>query len=296
MELVEFVPQTAPSFLLPAEEVILCPIGDIQYGSPGCEVARLKRHIAWAEGLRKEGKKVYYLGMGDYVDVASPSNRKRLLSVMGSLYDSTKEAINVGAEMHLKKVQRILAPTKGYWLGLLSGHHLWEFPDGTNTDSRLAQFLETNYLGSSTIIHLRFQYRNKNKSAVCKIWAHHGEGSGQTVTAAINKVMQRAVPYWFANLYLVGHYHSKSTQPIPWIDTQTTPEGLVQMKSITRYIVATGSWLGGYATGTKGATGLAEGNYVEKGMLAPHTLGAPIIFIRPRQSGGRLRIDLNVSV
>lgn len=295
MELLEFAPKTAKSFLLPAEEIVLCPIGDIQYGSPGAEIGRLKEHLRWCENLRKEGKEVYYVGMGDYIDADSPSNRARLKAIWGSNYDSTNAAILRGRAEYLKDVQRILAPTKGHWIGLLSGHHYADFEDGTNADSRLCQYLEAPYLGTSAMIHLRFKLRGAS-SVTCKIWLHHGEGSGQSVAAPINKVMQRAVPYWFAHLYLMGHYHSKSTQPIPWIDTEVGPNGDVVMKGMTRYIVSTGGWLAGYAANAKDAYGLPHGNYVEKAMLAPHTLGAPIIFIRPRENGGKKRIDINVSV
>jgi len=296
VELYEFAPKTAASILLPDQEVILCPIGDIQLGSPGCEVDRLKAHIAWAEGLRKQGKSVYYLGMGDYIDADSPSNRKRIKALWGDMYDSTRASIIKGREVYLEEVKKILAPTVGHWIGLLSGHHIAEFEDGTNGDSRLAQFLKTKYLGSSTMLHLRFRGGNLNRGVTCKIWAHHGEGSGQSITAPINKVMQRAVPYWFANLYLIGHYHSKATQPIPWIESTTGPGGEVKLKGTTRYIVSTGGWLAGYAENSKGAFGLPEGNYIEKAMLAPHTLGAPVIFIRPKRTSSEVRIDLNVSV
>jgi len=295
MELFEFAPKTAASILLPDQEIILCPIGDIQYGSPGCEVDRLKAHIAWAEGLRKQGKSVYYIGMGDYTDADSPSNRKRIVAIWGDLYDSTRAAIIKGREVYLEEVKKLLAPTVGHWIGLLSGHHIAEFEDGTNGDSRLAQFLKTKYLGSSTMLHLRFKGRGYD-GAVCKIWAHHGEGSGQSVSAGINKVMQRAVPYWFANLYLMGHFHSVDAKPIPWIESVTGPGGEVHLKGTKRFIVVTGGWLAGYAEGSKDAFGLPVGNYIEKAMLAPHTLGAPVIFIRPKRDRHGVRIDLNVSV
>lgn len=295
MELYEFAPKTGASILLPEKEIILCPIGDIQLGSPGCEVDRLKRHIAWAEDLRKQGRSVYYIGMGDYIDADSPSNRKRMQAMWGEMYDSTRATVLAGRAHYLEEVKKLLKPTVGHWIGLLSGHHYSEFEDGTNADSRLAQYLQTKYLGRSTMLHLRFKGRGYH-GVTCKIWAHHGEGSGQSVAAAINKVMQRAVPYWFANLYLMGHYHSKGTQPIPWIESTTGKDGEVKLQGTTRYIVSTGGWLAGYAENSKNVFGLPEGNYIEKAMLAPHTLGAPVIFIRPKKTKNGVRIDLNVSV
>lgn len=300
MEILTLTPDTAPSFLLPMEETILCPLGDIQYGAPGCEVERLERHIDWAEGLRAQGKQVYYIGMGDYVDVASPSNRGKLRSVRGDLYDSVNNMMEEAAQRNLEQVQELLAPTKGYWFGLLSGHHYWEFPDGTNTDSRLAQFLETNYLGTCAYLHLRYGNTSNGRArTVCKIWAHHGEGGGQTVSSAINKLMQRVVPYWEANLYLMGHYHTKDAKPIPWVYSNTGHDGEAVLRGTTRYMVITGGFLSGYTTGSKGTAGLPESTYVEKKLLAPQTLGAPVIFIRPHRMGENnnfVSIDINVSI
>ena len=281
MELREFTPKVGKSLLLPYKEIVLCPLGDIQLGSPGCKIDRLKKHIAWAEGLRAKGAEVYYVGMGDYVDVASPSNRKILKKAFVDLYDSTKLMFDDAAERLLGDLQKVLKPTVGHWIGLLSGHHLYEFEDGTNTDTRLAQFLETTYLGDSAMVHRRVGKTGSSSAANAKLWLHHGQGGGQTVTAAINKIMRSAVPYWMANLYMIGHYHTKQAIPIPWIESYTAKDGSVRLTGTTRYLVCTGGWLAGYEEGTTDGNRVAKGNYIEKAMLSPHTLGAPVIFIRP---------------
>ena len=300
MELREFTPTVGKSLLLPCKEIVLIPLGDIQLGAPGCKIDRLKKHIAWAEGLRAKGSAVYYVGMGDYVDILSPSNRKILKKAYVDLYDSAKLMFDDAAERLLRELQQVLKPTVGHWIGLLSGHHLYEFEDGTNTDTRLAQFLETTYLGDSAMIHLRFGKTSKSNGATAKLWLHHGQGGGQTVTAAINKIMQRAVPYWMANLYMIGHYHTKQAIPIPWIESYTAKDGSVKLTGTTRYLVCTGGWLAGYEEGTTDGNKIAKGNYIEKAMLSPHTLGAPVIYIRPvreRKDGhSTTRIDINVSV
>lgn len=296
MELTSYEPETAPSFLLPnMDEMVLLPIGDVQYGSPGCELDRFKRHIDWALGLMDRGIKVKFIGMGDYIDVASPSNRKLIKQFRTQAYDSVNMMIDEAAERHLDVMKKILEPTKGHWLGLLRGHHVWEFENGIDTDSMLAEFLETKYLGRCAMVHLRFEDPVQKYSATCKIWAHHGEGGGQSISAPISKVMQRAVPYWFAHLYLMGHYHSKGTQPLPWVDSYCKRNGEVILTGTTRYIVSTGGFLGGYAVGGRTRAGMPAAGYIEDAMLAPNTLGAPAIFIRPRRSHGRPTIDINVS-
>lgn len=301
MELREFTPKVGKSIVLPStKEVVLVPLGDIQLGAPGCKLDRLKKHIKWAEGLRAAGAEVLYVGMGDYIDVVSPSNRKILKKAFVDLYDSAKLMFDDAADRLLKDLQKVLAPTKGHWIGLLSGHHLYEFEDGTNSDTRLAQFLETTYLGDSAMLHLRFGKSSSAGAATCKIWLHHGQGGGQGVAAALNKIMQRAVPYWMANLYMIGHYHTKQAIPIPWIDSYVDKQGEVRLTGTTRYLVCTGGWLAGYEEGTTDGAKVAKGNYIEKAMLSPHTLGAPVIYIRPvrerKDGASTTRIDINVSV
>lgn len=294
MELVSFAPETAPSLLLPEKEILLLPIGDIQYGTPGCDMDRLKRHIKWGESMRAKGHSVYYVGLGDYSDLISPSNRKLVKQMKINAYDSLKSMMDDAAMENLEVMKKVLKPTVGKWIGMVSGHHYWEFEDGMNTDFMLARYLETPYLGRCALIHLRF---NQNKwTSTAKIWLHHGQGGGQTASAPINKVMRNAVPFWMAHLYLIGHYHSKSTQPIPWIDSVCDQDGKVRMIGTTRYIVSCGGFLGGYAAEGRNAAGVAIPNYIEEAMLSPNTLGAPVIFIRPVRKSGIPTIDLNVLV
>lgn len=296
MEFVRLEPKTADSFLLPYKEMILLPLGDIQHGAQGCDIDRLRRHIAWGEKLRAEGKAVYYIGMGDYLDVASPSNQRALYRLRGDAYDSLKQMIDEGMERSLRKIQRILKPTVGHWLGLVTGHHVYEFGDGTTTDSRLAEFLGCKYLGNNAIVHLVFKTDDGKSKVICKIWLHHGEASGTTLEASIRKLRANVIPYWFANLYLIGHFHQKVAAPIPWTDTDVTKSGDVIWKGTTRYLVCTGSFLKGYQEGAKNASGLPAGDYAEQRMLPPNALGAPVIFIRPVRNHGATGIDINISI
>lgn len=292
LELIELQPKTSTSLVLPFEqETILLPIGDIQYGNVGCDLDRLKRHIdQW-----NDKPNVYYIGMGDYVDAMSPSNRRKWLSVVGDMYDSTKDALDDGINGFLEKVQEVLRPTIGKWVGLVTGHHSHQFQDGTTTDTRLANFLKTSYLGHSTLAHLVFKTKDKKRKAICKVWAHHGQGMGVTLEAAIRKVRSSVVPYWMANLYLIGHYHQVLTAAIPWIDTHVDGKGDIQWRSTKRRIVATGSFLEGFKSGSKDPLGHATGLYPEERMLPPNSLGAPVIFIRPKHSKDNYAtIDLEV--
>ena len=300
MELVSFTPQTVKSMTLPMQEMRLMPIGDIQYGAQGCDVERLKAHLKW--GMEQN---CYFIGMGDYVDQMSPSNRKAYSSIMASLYDSAREAVDEGIEAKRKELEKILAPTKGRWLGLIQGHHQWVFASGDTTDSRLAGFLGCPLLGDCAMVVLRMESLRRGKGGrsgtgsklhvPVKIWAHHGQGSGQTAAAALTK-LEHAAKRFFADIYLMGHYHTKPAVPVPWIDFDVDAKGRVRFNSRNRYLVATGGFLKGYEEGTKNAMGLPTGSYIEKAMLAPVTLGGPVIYIRPRERSGRPSVDINVSI
>ncbi len=292
MEITEFQPKTVAAWALPMNEVRILPIGDIQYGAQGCDLDRLKLHIDW--GLRND---CYFIGMGDYLDVASPSNRRMLQGV--TLYDSVREMMDNKMEDELKSLLHILAPTRGKWLGLVSGHHLWEFGDGTTTDTRLAQALETKYMGDGAAVSiLRFQYKGKKgrkNSGLAKIWYHHGVGSGQTAGAPLNR-LEHVAKTFYADVYLMAHQHRKVSTKLPFIDYEVGPRGAIQFITRNRILACTGGFLKGYEMGTKNPLGQPAAGYVEKGMLTPTALGGVMLFVRPRMRSGRVMVDVDISL
>lgn len=288
MEIAAFQPKVVASWTLPLEEVRVLPIGDIQYGAQGCDIERLKRHLEW--GMKND---CYFLGMGDYLDVASPSNRRMLQEV--TLYDSVREMMDNKMEDELKALLHILAPTRGRWLGLVSGHHLWPFQDGTTTDTRLALALDTKYMGDGAAMSvLQFKHQSGKKSfqyGSAKIWYHHGVGTAQTPGGKLNR-LTRIAQTFFAHVYLMGHVHAKVHTKEPWIDVEVTSTGKLRWRSTNRILATTGGFLKGYEMGTKNPMGHPAGSYVEKAMLAPTALGGVLLMFRPKLVEGRVEIDL----
>ncbi len=94
---------------------------------------------------------------------------------------------------------------------------------------------------------------------------------------------------FFADVYLMGHQSKLGVTKVPWI----TQNGS-RTNGINRYIVATGGFMEGYQVGSKDAFGEPAGSYVEKKMLVPVALGAPLIMLRPVFSESR--VDINVSI
>ena len=316
MELHQAVVEHQKSLILPwAEETLIVPIGDVQYGVPACDTDRLQRLVDWAMAKPKRGEKaksVYFIGMGDYVDFGSPSNRSALKAMIakGELYDSAVSAIDQAAEEHIANLLDILGPTKGKWLGLVEGHHYWSFNDGTTSDTRLAQALEAPFLGTCAILQVRWDDPWKNAPGTAgkggpspfnpymNIWVHHGRGSGQTQGAPINKLEKLANAWDDIDVFLMGHHHKKGAAKIQKIRPRFSgaPHGRHKLEHRNVILAGTGSYLKGYLVGSQ-RDGRAGGTYVEQGMMTPVALGGVVIWARPvSEKSGHKRVDIDVSL
>lgn len=290
MELHEVFVETAASASLPWQEALVMPLGDIQLGAEGCDENKLRGYIEW--GIAHNA---YFLGMGDYVDVASPSNRLALRSA--ALYDSVEDALEDAAENAVQRYLKLVAGTEGRWLGLLEGHHFYEFRDGTTSDTRIAQALKAPFLGSCAFLRLRFQGRSSSQERIsCTIWCHHGQGGGIKVGAPLTK-LENLMHAFDADVYLIGHQHKLVAAPIDQL--YMTRRKPFTIRHRTKILACTGSFLRGYTAGSK--RGLrAQGGYVERKMLTPVALGGIVLHIRPvrTSAGGReeTRLDLNVEL
>jgi len=268
MELKDIAPQVLSSTEVPSEVLTIAPIGDIQY-MPDEAFAkhRFKEHLKMIEG---EFENVWYIGMGDYIDYMSPSNRASIKQAR--VYDSSRAALDAKGREHVERVyQELLAPTTGRWIGLLEGHHYWRYSDtGGTTDQDLATMLDTVFLNVCSLVEIKFMREKGWARGVVNLWAHHGVGSRKY---PVGKLMDNVVPYWpEVDIYLMGHMHDTDFKAIPRMVKRS--DQIVENNALA---AVTGGWLKGYKEG--------DPTYVERGMLAPRALGAPIIQIRPYQDG-----------
>lgn len=264
MESVSFRPETQPSIYLPqAEEVPIIIVSDIQYGTIGCDVTRLRRLVEWGAEHN-----AYWLNLGDNIDVASPSGREKLEAA--HLYDSVYTALDAQVQEMVDELSAVLAPTKGRWIGWIEGHHFHIFPGGKTTDMLLMEKLGGVFLGTCARVYLSIG------EGTYIIYAHHGVGSGVSIGSALRALATRAVPYWEADAYLMGHLHRLECTILPWIDAQGRERG--------RLLLCTGSYLRGYVEGST-VRGRPGGTYVERKMLPPNYLGSPVLWLRPRPDG-----------
>lgn len=282
------------SHVMPAgkgKEILLMPVGDIQWSGRDPEVAMgmLQRHIEWGVAHN-----AYFLGMGDYIDFMSPSNRQRLSNA--ALYDTAIKTIDEKAASLVEDLYlKALAPSKGRWLGLLEGHHYQQYRDGTTSDQALAKMLDAPFLGSCAFVRLVLQF-TKTRVGTVTIWAHHGVGGGGSAGAPLNK-LERLLGSWEADIYLMGHHHKKVAGPIDRIEA-TWGQGKHAKATLvhrTKIIACTGSFLKGYAVGEADGK-VPRGGYVEQKMLNPVALGGVLVKIRPRYVNDAWSPDLNVEL
>ncbi len=285
MEILEFIPKKLKQERLPWKTMLLVPIGDIQFGAQGCWTDGFKRwheeSFAKAEQLEAD---IYFFGMGDYVDMLSPSNRKKW--DRAELYEIALDSLEEVAERHLEGVLELLQGTEGRWLGMLEGHHYFEFDDGTTTDTRLCQALNATFLGDCAQVHLRF-IRDESVSSTVRVWGHHGVGTGSPNTKLEKQAAKRD-----ADILLMGHTPTIEHKKIPYMYTTDYDPPILKHKS--RHVVGTGGWLRGYTQGSMRRR-RAQGNYVEQAMMEPAPLGGVRILLTPQRQNGENLVHIEVT-
>ena len=281
---------------LPWKETLIIPTGDIQLQQQRdvVDLDRLKEVVAY--GVKNNA---WYIGMGDFIDMESPSNRKKLRE--SGFYDSVVDAIDAKAEELEEEIQKILKPTIGRWLCLLEGHHYHVHQDGTTTDQRMASFLKAPFLGTCAYINLTFKPNNKSHARPkVLIWAHHGRSGGKLLSSPLNQ-LEHVVRGFDADIYLIGHHHKAVAGKLARMYAQfNTTVGYLKNKEMI--IACTGSFLKGFVEGVK-RDGRPGGLYPEAAMMNPLALGVVKLRIRPtykkllgQERGGVSTIEMNVEI
>lgn len=257
------------------QRVVVAPFGDAQWSGANGPTAQdhIKRHIEHCMKLD-----AWFIGLGDYIDFLSPSNRQRLAAA--ALYDTASDVINEKAHELTEEVyEKLLKPTTGRWLGLLEGHHYYQ-GDGETSDQWLAQMLKTRFLGTSAYVKL--------EPSNVVIWAHHGMGGGVLPAAPLNKLYHTSSGLHGADIYLMGHCTklcvSRLSRPTPnWdkVEPDLTHNDI--------FLVSTGGFSKSNVVRHKVGR-IPRGDYAEKGMMTPSPLAAPIIYIDGKGGDNRIRV------
>ena len=250
------------------EPIYLIPFGDIHRSSPMCHEEKFLEFLDWAEGK----KRAYFLGMGDYDDMASTSERAILTDK--KLHDSSLQTLEKLYMSHTTKFAKELKFMKGKIIGLLEGNHYAEFQNGTTSTQKLAEMLECRYLGVSSFIRLSFKQNGRNTPSVVDIWAHHGKGASRLIGGSLNKVQQMGEAAE-ADFYLMGHDHKKTVGLVTKLVLKVGKGGL-KLHHKKQLYARTGSFLKGYEND--------KVSYVADAALSPTDLGVVKIELTPRRN------------
>ena len=139
------------------ETITLIPFGDVHRSANLCHTEKWFEWCKWA----KKQKNAYFLGMGDYDDLSSTSERKILGNE--SLHETTKWTLD---ELYKKTTDRFyneVSFMKGRVIGLIEGNHYARLTSGFTTTQYLCDKLGCTYLGVSSFIRLSFKLSKTHK-------------------------------------------------------------------------------------------------------------------------------------
>jgi len=231
------------------------PFGDVHRDSHNCDVDRWK---SWLKECREtHDEDTYYIGLGDYNDFASYSERKQ----MQGLHESTCEKMDRVAQADVDTLASELSFMKGHLLGLIHGNHEWEFVDGTLSTERLCEALECPFLGWVAYVRLMCKRNNGASQERFDIFASHGKGGGRLLGSTFNNIEKMGNIFPGADLYLMGHDHKRGAVP----KTVLTMNSLGKIKEQQQWFGRTGSFLRGFVEDTP--------SYAVGAMYAPTSLG-----------------------
>lgn len=223
----------------------IVPFGDVHRDSPH------HAHSHWQEDLAewRTLKNALFIGLGDYTDFLSTSERVRLRDGDG-MHDSTQSSLDKLARKQIKELAGELDFMRGRLLGLVNGNHYFEFKDGTTGDHLLANLLDTQFLGVASFVRIVFKWPgNTRKSAHLDLFCHHGAGSGQKPPASLAAVARMA-EWAEADIVLQGHDHKRGVLPLnPILTLSQNRNGALYVKEKQRWIGRTGSYLKAYVDG-----------------------------------------------
>ncbi len=243
----------------------IAPISDIHHNDPMCSRQALRRWCDRCKRLLDAGEQVLFFGGGDYLETMGQRER---MDAMPKMKDSTAEIISDKIEEDAEKLAKVLAFTKGRWIGMLSGNHNYVHTNNLTTTELLAQKLDAYAYGVCANIRLRCEHKGGRKYiGYYDIWAHHGKGGGRTAGATLNSLATWGYQL-DGDLILMGHDHKAATTPIPRLKGRGEDENyrLVEQEMA---LARMGSFKRSYVPG--------KASYAVRQAMPPVSLRAPLI-------------------
>lgn len=222
----------------------IIPFGDIHRDSD------LHSDSHWNEFLKyaKQQNNALFLGMGDYTDGVSTSERIVLNDT--NIHDTTKTTLKNVYQGVTKTLVNELSFMRGRMIGCLGGNHYFDFGNGDTTDHVLAAALGTKFLGVCSFIRLSMRFKGRGAKNSLDIFAHHGKGGGSLPGSTFNTLEKMATTA-VADFYLMGHDHKKGCIPSsPRLTLSSAGKNAeLCVREKTPWLGRTGSFLKAYEDG-----------------------------------------------
>jgi hypothetical protein len=247
------------------EPIHLIPFGDVHRTAPLCHEQKWLEWLEWAKKL----KNAWFIGMGDYDDFSSTSERDILNN--RHLHNSTRQTLDDLYRKNVNNFAKEISFMKGKLIGLLEGNHYSELTSGITTTQLLCEKMDCKYLGVSAFIKLLFR-KDIHHCHALDVWAHHGLGGGRTAGASINKIEQM-IKAADADIYLMGHDHKKHIAMQSRLRLTDSRKSL-SLENRKIVMARTGGFLKGYENN--------EPSYIADGAYAPVDMGTVTITITPQ--------------
>lgn len=258
--------------------------GDVHRDAVGCDEER------WKWFLRKSAQddpdKTYYMGMGDYHDLASSREQTHLNR--DSLHETTMESLDELVQKNNRKFAEEIKQMRGKLLGLIDGNHNWRFPNGVTASEDLSNRMGCDHLG--WLCHYTLTFKIGKKAQNVYIVACHGRAGGKRAGASINQVEDMKTIFPLADIYVMGHDHNRGAWPVDVLYPTAGKKG-TRIKQKRQFLCRSGSFLKGYEKG--------RSNYVTGRLLRPSDLGAlklNISFHRDYEDGDRVITDIEAVI
>lgn len=215
--------------------------GDVHRDSPTFAANKWKEFLQYARSL----KDAHFLGMGDYIDSMSTSERDAM--IRAAMHESTSSDLENMALGKVALLAKELDFMRGRLIGLVNGNHYFTFPSGINSDQKLCERLGCKYLGVSTFVRLTFDYHGVKLAF--DVWAHHGAGGARLPGGSINRVDQMR-EHAEADVYVMGHDHKRGVFPAnPRLTLEQDAKNGLRLKERQSWLVRSGSFLAAYNDG-----------------------------------------------
>jgi predicted phosphodiesterase len=254
---------TVHSFNIPikfAQETQIIIFGDVHWDSPN------HAHGKWQEDLDyfRSQKNAYFIGMGDYLDSTSTTERECLGDINKKMHETFRNDIQALQQAKIEKFAKEISFMKGRLIGLVNGNHYFEFQSGINADQKLADLLNAKYLGVCSLIRLCFMVTPRWSNTM-DLFVHHGMGAARLVGGSLNRVIQMFEGVE-ADICIMGHDHKRAAVPsTPRLYLDNTSHDGLKVRQRETWAVRSGSYLAAYRDG--------EINYNVDSCRTPASLG-----------------------